>query len=189
MKLNNETIASLTSHDLKHLFDMYARQNGYVETPPNIIEFITNPYYLGDSFNEGKAIFGFWRKELIDIYPTPFYETNKYKLIVFSGATGTGKTTTASIMFLYDLARVLCMEKPQEKFGMPTSAKIYFTLTNATTENVESINYDPVINMIRQSPFFRAKFNNTKSKTSLFINNIDINMASRKDSLMGRNIY
>ncbi|MCK5535416.1 MAG: hypothetical protein KAI79_01240, partial [Bacteroidales bacterium] len=78
MKLNNDTIASLTKHDMKHLFDMYARQNGYLETPPNIMDFITNPYYLGDSFNEGKVIFDFWKKQLIDIYPTPFYETNKY---------------------------------------------------------------------------------------------------------------
>lgn len=98
-------------------------------------------------------------------------------------------TTIASIIFLYDLARLLCMDEPQIKFKLPKSAKIFFTLTNSTMENIEQVNYDPVMALVRESPFFRSKFNNTKSRTSLFINNIDINMVSRKHALVGKNVY
>lgn len=189
MNLNTNELNDLTEHDLKHLYDMYARSNGYNETPPTIDQFISDPYYLGDSLHFGKAVFPYWRERLVEIYPTPFYETNKYKVIVLSGATGIGKSTVSSIIFLYDLCRILCLDEPQKRFRLPKSAKIFFTLTNSTLENVEQVNYDPIISFIRQSPFFRSKFNNAKSKTSLFINNIDINMVSRKHSLVGKNVY
>jgi len=98
-------------------------------------------------------------------------------------------TTVASIIFLYDLARLLCMDEPQLKFKLPKSAKIFFTLTNSTIENIEQVNYDPVISLIRESPFFRSKFDNTKSNSNMFINNIDINMVSRKHQLVGKNVF
>lgn len=98
-------------------------------------------------------------------------------------------TTVASIIFLYDLARLLCLDEPQIKFKLPKSARIFFTLTNSTIENVEQVNLDPIMSLIRESPFFRSKFNNSKSKTSLFINNIDINMVSRKHQLVGKNVF
>jgi len=98
-------------------------------------------------------------------------------------------TTVASIIFLYDLARLLCMDEPQLKFKLPKSATMYFTLTNSTLENVEQVNYDPIMSLIRESPFFRSKFNNTKSKNTLFINNIHINLVSRKHALVGKNVY
>ncbi len=189
MDINENELHDLTDHDIDHLYAMYSRTNGYSEIPPTIDKFISDPYYLGDSLNFGKAVFPYWRDQLVDIYPTPFYETNKYKVVVFSGATGIGKSTVASIMFLYDLARLLCLDEPQLKFSLPKAAKIYFTLTNSTLENVESVNYDPIINFIRSSPFFKSKFNNTKSRSSLFVNNIDINMISRKVALVGKNVY
>lgn len=98
-------------------------------------------------------------------------------------------TTVASIIFLYDLARLLCMDEPQVKFKLPKSAKIFFTLTNSTIENIEQVNYDPVIALIRESPFFRSKFDNTKSNSNMFINNIDINMVSQKRQLVGKNVF
>ena len=98
-------------------------------------------------------------------------------------------TTVASIIFLYDMARLLCMDEPQLKFKLPKSAKMFFTLTNSTLENIEQVNFDPIIALIRESPFFRSKFNNTKSRNSLFINNIDIGMVSQKRQLVGKNVF
>ena len=189
MELNENELENLTDTDLKHLYSMYSRTEGYTETPPTISEFISDEYYLGNSLNGGKNVFPYWKDQLIDIFPTPFYESNKYKVIIFSGATGIGKSTIASIIFLYDLARLLCMDEPQLKFNLPKSAKIFFTLTNSTLDNVEQVNYGPIISFIRSSPFFRSKFNNLKSRGSLFIKNIDINMVSRKTSLVGKNVY
>ena len=98
-------------------------------------------------------------------------------------------TTVASVMFLYDLARLLCMDEPQIKFKLPKSATIFFTLTNTTIENAEQVNYDPIMALIRESPFFRSKFNNKKSTNTLFINNIHINLVTRKYALVGKNVF
>ena len=189
MKIDANELNELTDTDIKNIYSIYSRTNGYSECPPTIMEFLEDEYYLGGSLDGGNSIFPYWKEHLIDIYPTPFYESNKYKVIIFSGATGIGKSTIASIMFLYDLARLLCMDEPQLKFKLPKSAKIFFTLTNSTLENVEQVNYDPVISLIRESPFFRSKFNNLKTRSSLFIKNIDINMISTKRSLVGKNVY
>ncbi len=98
-------------------------------------------------------------------------------------------TTISSVIFLYDLARLLCLDEPQLKFKLPKSAKIFFTLTNSTIENIEQVNYAPIISLIKESPFFRSKFNNTKGNSSMFIKDIDINMVSRKHQLVGKNVF
>jgi len=89
--LNDEVVSNLKNNDLKHLYDLMAQSGGYTQTPPTIQEFLTNEYYLGGSLDTGNSVFPFWKKQLVDIYPTPFYETNKYKVVLLSGATGIGK--------------------------------------------------------------------------------------------------
>jgi len=90
-ELNNKAVSNLNPTQLEHLYSLYASSAGYIETPPTIQEFISNDYYLGASLNAGESVYPFWRNKLVDIYPTPFYETNKYKVILLSGATGIGK--------------------------------------------------------------------------------------------------
>ena len=97
-------------------------------------------------------------------------------------------TTVSFVMFLYDLARMLCLESPQTKYRLQTSAKITGLLINSTIEQAMRVNYDPIIAMIRNSPFFVSKFNN-KTKNSLFINNIDIVVATRKRGIVGQNVF
>lgn len=179
---------SVTKDELKVLYNKYAQQNGYNETPPDILTFISDDYYLGKSFNGGKALYPYWKRKLINVYPSPFPEHNLKKIGIFQGATGIGKTTAATIMFLYDLARMLCLETPQEKYRLQSSAKMTALLLNSTIEQALRVNYDPIIALIRNSPFFVSKFNN-KNKNSLFINNIDIVVATRKRGIVGQNVF
>jgi len=174
----------VSNRDLKKIFSTYAKQNGYEEIPPTIIDFINDDYYLGQSFKD--SLFPFWKRKLVEIYPTPFPEHNRKKLIIMDSATGTGKSTAAMIMFLYDLARLLCLEDPQGHYRLQKSAKIVGVLMNSTKEAVEQVNYDPMISLIRRSPFFVSKFNNN-TKSSLFIKNIDITTTTRKRGLVGLN--
>jgi len=179
---------NISKEELRLIYNKYAQKNGYMETPPDILTFVSDDYYLGKSFNGGKALYPYWKKKLIELYPTPFPEHNKKKLGILSGAVGIGKTTVAFIMFLYDLARMLCLEAPQSKYKLQSSAKITALLLNSTIEQAMRVNYDPIIAMIRNSPFFVSKFNN-KTKTSLFINNIDIVVATRKRGIVGQNVF
>ena len=174
--------------ELKRLFRVFAKNNGYSETPPDIYEFISDPYFIGNSTHNGSAVYPYWKDKLSDIYPTPFFEHNKYKILLFSSAIGTGKTTVAQIICLYDLCRILCLESPQLTFKLPKSSKMFLMLSNSTIENAEQINLDPIISIIRDSPFFRSKFNKNQ-KMNYFINNIDIAVASRKRSLVGKNVF
>jgi len=183
----SKIIKNLSEYETKKIFDTFAKFNEYIETPPTITEFISNDYYLGKSLNNGKVIFPFWKKKLVQIFPTPFFESNKYKILLFSGSTGIGKTTISQIILLYDLARTLCLKSPQEKFRLPKSAKIYFMLSNSTLENAETINLDPIISFIRDSAFFRDKFSKDQRR-NMFINNIDLGTISRKRSLVGKNV-
>ena len=91
MKANENVITDLSTADLKELYAIYSRTNGYTEVPPTISEFISSEYYLGGSLDGGTSVFPFWKEVLADALPTPFFESNKYKVILLSGATGTGK--------------------------------------------------------------------------------------------------
>ena len=174
----------VSKEELSKIYSTYAKANGYEEIPPTIMDFINDDYYLGSSFKD--SLFPFWKRKLVEVYPTPFPEHNRKKLIIMDSATGTGKSTAAMIMFLYDLARLLCLEDPQGHYKLQKSAKIVGVLMNSTKEAVVQVNYDPMIALIRRSPFFVSKFNNN-SKSSLFIKNIDIVTTTRKRGLVGLN--
>lgn len=98
-------------------------------------------------------------------------------------------TTVAQYIFLYDLTRVLCMAKPQQKFKLPGNTIILFALTNATLDAAEAINLDPIMGMMRKSPFFVSKFSKDKKDKTLFKNNINLFIASSKRQLVGKTIY
>jgi len=89
--LDDKGVKEINPHSRKHLYELYAKGSGYIEVPPTIYDFISDDYYLGGSLNHGDSVFPFWKQQLVDIFPTPFYETNKYKVILLSGATGIGK--------------------------------------------------------------------------------------------------
>lgn len=68
---------------------------GYKRLPPDIDEFLDDPYYLGKSVQ----VFPFWREKLREIYPTPIHTTTPF--ISLNCAIGSGKSTVAKIMELY----------------------------------------------------------------------------------------
>ena len=112
-KLNDQGVKAITPRDRKHLYELYAKSHGYIETPPSIQEFISDDYYLGSSLNSGDSVFSFWKKQLVDIYPTPFYENNKYKVILLSGATGIGKCNGYNQELEFELSN-----EDIEKYGL-----------------------------------------------------------------------
>jgi len=87
---------------------------------------------------------------------------------------------------LYIICRILHLKNPQEKFKLPETTKIIFMLTNSTIEAADSINYDPMIAIMRESPFFVEHFN--KKGRTLFIKNIDVSICSRKRQLVGKDV-
>lgn len=72
-----------------------AKVLGYKKMPPDIIEFIEDPFYLGKSVE----VFPFWKEKLKEIYPTPIHTSTPY--LSLNCAIGSGKSTVAKIMELY----------------------------------------------------------------------------------------
>ena len=77
----------------KLFYDKVAKKlETYEIAPPSIMEFLTNPYYLGEETDRGKRVFPYWKAKLQEIYPTPFYEYDPdKKIIILTGSTGVGK--------------------------------------------------------------------------------------------------
>jgi len=77
----------------KKFYEKVAKQlKIYEKAPPSIMEFLSNPYYLGDETQGGERVFPYWKAKLQEIYPTPFYEYDPdKKVIVLTGGTGIGK--------------------------------------------------------------------------------------------------
>jgi len=98
-------------------------------------------------------------------------------------------TFLGNIIFLYDLAHVLCLENPQAFYKLSHNTKIDFIVSNSTRDNSESINFALLLGMIRNSPFFLSKLNN-KTKTSMFEKGIDIlPVAPYRRQLTGRAVF
>jgi len=95
-------------------------------------------------------------------------------------------TKISTYAMLYDMCRVLHLKNPQEKFKLPGTTKIIFMLTNSTMETAESINYDPILAIMRESPFFVEMF--SKSDRTLFNKNIDLRISTRKRQLVGKDV-
>ena len=91
--------SNISYEEIKKLYQQYAMKNGYKETPPDIITFLTDDYYLGKVTNNGKGVYKYWLDLLIKIFPTPFPELNKTRnnaysdnwIIINSSGIGTGK--------------------------------------------------------------------------------------------------
>ena len=96
-------------------------------------------------------------------------------------------TKISTYALLYDICRILHLKNPQATFKLPDTTKIIFMLTNSSLETAESINFDPMMAIIRESAFFVENF--SKTGRTLFNKNIDIKIASRKRQLVGRDVF
>ena len=73
----------------KELYTLTAKAEGYEAVPVDIDTFLNDPYYLGQTYDEGKAVYPYWRDALHKIYPNPLY--SPYEEIAVTGCIGAGK--------------------------------------------------------------------------------------------------
>ena len=100
----------------------------YKEIPVDKETFLTDSYYLGESNNNGKAIYPRW----MEVFKELEQAGNQYYEIVFTGATRTGKTSTAVSDACYQLYRLMCLRDPQKYFGLKSVSRLSFFFFNLT---------------------------------------------------------
>ena len=178
----------IDAHGLEQAVRILARVSGYRELPPRIDAFYRDREFLGSSTEEGQRLFAVWRQVLGEIFPNPFY--SPYLEVIMTGAIGTGKSSIAVIGMLYDLCKVLCLEKPQEHFKLLNTTIIAFALMNVTKDLARAVNLDMVHAYLTESPYFKRLLRTKRSAwhPTLFPRNIDIVAGSRFDQTTGRSV-
>lgn len=171
------------AHGVDGTMKALAHMSGYETIPPTINEFVNETDFLGDML--GKGLYSKWRAGLNTIFPNQFY--SPFSEVILSGAIGTGKSTVAITGALYDMCKLTCLAKPQEKFKVLKSTVIIYAVINATLKLAHDVLFDQLIEWVESSPYFRTLANKSSGRTK-FPKGLDILAGSRFDQTMGRAI-
>lgn len=122
----------------------------YKEIPVDKHTFLTSPKFLGPSNNNGKAIYPAWMDMLLELERTG----NQYFEIVFTGATRTGKTSTAVSDCAYQLYNIMCLRDPQDYFALKSITNISVFFFNLTATLAKGVAYKEFNTLLSVSPWF-----------------------------------
>lgn len=182
LKILSEFKTEGASHTLKELWEV-----DYKEIPVSIDEFITNPYYLGNSTRNGTSIYPYWRNKYREI----FDPSKNYEEVILTGAIGVGKTRTAVVCLCYLLHKLMCLKDPQEYFKFNAGDKITIFFLNITLALAEGVGYETMHDYLIHSPWFMERGTVTGRKNLRYNppHNIAITFGSKGEHALGQQIY
>lgn len=177
----------LDGHDINNVIRGLSTSLGYEPNVhiPTIEEFYTSKFYLGNATNCGDGIYDYWKETLKDIFPNPLYQN--YQVCIFRGAIGIGKSTVASLAFLYVLAKLILMHDPHGFFGLLKNKDMIAFLYSIQKNTIMNALVKPINEMIESSPFFK-KYMNMEKKGLHFKNKLTIQYGSEIRSNIGKDI-
>lgn len=138
--------------DLIRNYLSYVTNLNYKEKPPTMKEFLSNPQYLGNLTNNGKAVYPVW-KDTLELVAK---EDSKY-MYVLTGAIGIGKSFCAVYGMLYVMCRILCLRDPWAYFGRAKGSQMSIVFFNLTKGQSESTAYKLFQNCLVNSPWFKER--------------------------------
>lgn len=125
-----------------------------------IEQWLRDPYYVGDDI--ATSLWPYWRDGVHQIF------NNREKTeLVFTGATGGGKSTAANICwlrFLYDLYH---MKNPQRFFGINSTSKILMAYLGVSQRQAELTGFGEFRDLVDSIPFFQRDFVRNPDKDSI----------------------
>lgn len=161
----------------------------FKEIPVSIDEFISNPYYLGETNRNGDAVYPFWKQTARNI----FEHGNQYNEIILSGATRIGKTSSAIIIMSYMLYRLMLYRNPHEYFQKKQVSKFTVGFANLTKELAASVAYREFNDTLRNSKWFMDHGSVSRSDRNFYYipegDNIEIIAASDAAQLLGKQCW
>lgn len=132
----------------------------YKEIPVDKTTFLTDEHYLGLSNDCGNSIYPRWMEVMQELERTG----NQYYEIVFTGATRTGKTSTAVSDACYQLYKMMCLRDPQKYFGLKSVTTISFFFFNLTATLAKGVAYRELNSTLAMSPWFMEHGKMNKSE-------------------------
>lgn len=164
----------------------------YYKTPPSILQFVEDDYYLGQTLrpsSDNIGLYPFWRDKLVQDFDVPSRINN----LVISGSLGIGKTLLMVTILLYRLTLVSLMRNPQNFVGQSKNQNLIFNLLSVTREAVRQTAFGTALSFMGQSPFFieelgfKPDMEYAKAVVP-FRNNIFLTAGSKSWHLLGRNV-
>lgn len=134
----------------------------YKEIPVDKYTFLTDSYYLGETNNNGKSIYPAWMKTMLELEKAG----NQYYEIVLTGATRTGKTSTAVSDAAYQLYRLMCLKDPQKYFGLKSVSTISVFFFNLTATLARGVAFREFNDTLAASPWFMEHGHMSRSEAN-----------------------
>jgi len=122
------------------------------EDPIDVVKFISDPEYLGESTSHGRDIYPIWHQALQSM----FQDKGKY-LVVLTGSIGTGKSTIAILALCYIQYRLMILRNPWGYFGLADAGKMTISFFNLTKSLGDSRGFRKMQDFMSRSPWFRTK--------------------------------
>lgn len=134
----------------------------YKEIPVDKYTFLTSPEYLGNTNNNGKSIYPAWMDLMLELERAG----NQFTEIILTGATRTGKTSTAVSDCAYNLYKLMCLRDPQQFFGLKSVTRIsifFFNLNETLAKGVAFKEFNSTLSM---SPWFLSHGHMSNSESN-----------------------
>lgn len=165
-------------------------QADYEEIPVDILTFITDRRYLGESFvaEDGHVlIYEFWRETLKEIFSS---DSQTFE-VGLSGAIGLGKSTIADIGMAYVLYKLLCLKDPAAYYKLTRGSKVAVAIFNISLDQGYGVGYAKLQSMLKKSPWFleHGTLSGIKNPTYYPGKNIEILVGSKMEHFLGRDIF
>ena len=143
-------------HAATHVFD--SENPTYLEAllrlkrfPVTIDEFVDSREFYADQEEIWPAL----REDLRRVNPDVMVGEGHVDEVIFGGATGTGKTTTARTSACYMAYFLNCFDNPQLLFGLSRTTPIVFILTSVSMAVTKRVVYKPLRQNFLSMPFVK----------------------------------
>lgn len=182
-KIVNELEKSGKSKTLESLY-----YKDYEEIPVSMEQFLYDPAYLGNSSRGGDSIYPEWSKFLIDI----FEPGRDLLYILFSGAIGTGKSSTACRGVEYVLYNLLCLKDPTEYYQIDPGSRPGIALFNITLDKGYGVAFHKINYACLNSPWFmRHGYESGRGENKIYIPDkyVTITVGSNSEHFIGLDTF
>lgn len=161
----------------------------FKSVPVSIDRFLADPYYMGETNDNGKGVYPYWKHMMSDV----FTHGNQYNEIILSGATRIGKSTSMVSIMCYMLYRLMLYRNPQKYFGLKPVSRITLAFANLTRELAFGVAYKEFQNTVKKIPFFQEHGSFTRSDRNYYYvpegDYIDIIAGSDAANFLGMQVW
>ncbi len=171
----------LSRTDTKYSLLKVFSEAEYRQPPVSVRVFITDDYYLGKTCKDTYP-------KLIDAIEELF--AGGYRVGLFTGSIGSGKTYSASIVIAYILYLISCLRDPHKSFGIAPDSDISIIALSVTTQLAREVAFENIVTKIASSPYFQEHFPCKALKQEMrFPKHVTIRpLASSDHSMLGKNV-